>query len=246
MRALCLGLLLSLGAALAHAEVLVLTTGAFKAVATAMAEPFGAETQPVRITNDTAGGVVRMVRNGTPFDVVVLTAPALATIAAEGRVVEGTQTTLARVGIGVAVRAGAARPDIGTTQAFRTALLAARNVALIDPAAGGTSGIYLMQLFDRMGISAEMRAKAVLVPGGYAADRVADGTAEMALQQVSELGVPGVQFAGPLPDEVQSYTVYSGAVGSAAREPEAARAFLRVLAGPDAARVARSKGMEPP
>ena len=245
MRLLFAAMMMVCGAA--QAEVTVLTTGAFKAVAVAVAAPFEAEVgQPVRITNDTAGGVLRIVRGGAAFDVVVLTAGALRTLADEGKVVSDTQVDLARVGVGVAIRAGAAKPDISTAAAFRAALLAAPRVAIIDPAAGGTSGIYLMQLFDRLSIGPQMRAKLVLVPGGLTADRVADGTADMAVQQISELGVPGTQFVGPLPDEVQTYTTYSGAVGSAAKEPEQARAYLRALAGPEAGKVLAERGMVRP
>lgn len=245
MRLLFAAMMLACGTA--QADVTVLTTGAFKAVAAAVAAPFEAEAgQPVRITNDTAGGVLQMVRSGAAFDVVVLTAAALRTLADEGKVVSESQVALARVGVGVAVRAGAAKPDISTAAAFRAALLAAPRVAIIDPAAGGTSGIYLMQLFDRLSIGPQMRAKLVLVPGGLTADRVADGTADMAVQQISELGVPGTQFVGPLPDEVQTYTTYSGAIGAAAKEPEQARAYLRALAGPEAGKVLAERGMMRP
>lgn len=245
MRLLVAAMMLACGAA--QAEVAVLTTGAFKAVAVAVAGPFQAEAgQPVRITNDTAGGVLRTVRGGAPFDVVILTAEALRTLADEGKIVADSRVDLARVGIGVAVRDGAVKPDISTAAAFRTALLAAPRVAIIDPAVGGTSGIYLMQLFDRLSIGPQMRARLVLVPGGLTADRIADGTADMALQQISELGVPGAQFVGPLPDEVQTYTTYSGAIGSAAKEPEQARAFLHALTGPEAGKALVERGMAKP
>lgn len=230
----------------ARAEVSVLTTGAFKPVALAVAESFGKAGQLVRVTNDTAGGVLRQVREGAAFDVVVLTPTALKTLAGEGKIVPGSQVDLARVGIGVAVRAGAPKPDIGTAAAFRAALLASPRVAIIDPAAGGTSGIYLMQVFDRLAIGPQMRAKLVLVPGGLAADRVADGTADMAVQQISELQVSGTQFVGPLPDEVQTYTTYSGAIGAAAKEPEQAAAYLRALSGAEAGKMLQERGMTRP
>lgn len=245
MRMLVAALMLACSAA--QAEVAVLTTGAFKAVATSVAGSFEAEAgQRVRITNDTAGGIMRMVRSGAAFDVVVLTAGALRTLADEGKVVRESQVDLARVGVGVAVREGLAKPDISTAAAFRAALLAAPRVAIIDPAAGGTSGIYLMQLFDRLSIGPQMRAKLVLVPGGLTADRLADGTADMAVQQISELAVPGTQFVGPLPDEVQTYTTYSGAVSNTAQEPEQARAYLRALAGPEAGKILAERGMVRP
>ena len=244
MRWLVAALLMACGPA--WAEVSVLTTGAFKPVALAVAESFGAAGQPVRVANDTAGGVLRQVRAGAVFDVVVLTPPALKSLADEGKIVPGSQIDLARVGIGVAVRAGARKPDIGTAAAFRATLLAAPRVAIIDPAAGGTSGIYLIQVFERLAIGPQLRAKLVLVSGGLAADRVADGTADMAVQQISELQVAGTEFVGPLPDEVQTYTTYSGAIAAAAKEPEQAAAYLRALAGAEAGKVLAARGMTRP
>ena len=141
----------------------------------------------------------------------------------------------------------APRPEISSVDAFKRALLDARSVAYIDPAAGGSSGIYLDQLFTRLGIADAIKAKAVLVPGGLVAERVANGEAEIGVHQISEiLAVKGVSLVGPLPPEIQNYTVYAAGVGAMAQQPEAARSLLKILQSEDASRVLKDKGMEPP
>jgi molybdate transport system substrate-binding protein len=166
-------------------------------------------------------------------------------LAKAGRVVGDSQARLARVAIGVAVKRGAPVPDIATVAAFRQALLSARAVAYIDPAAGGSSGIYLTQLFERWGLTAQIAPKAVLVPGGLVAERLVTGEADLAVHQISEiLAVPGAMLVGPIPAEIQNYTVYSGAVGAAAADPAAARSLLSALGGAAARTVLTGKGME--
>jgi molybdate transport system substrate-binding protein len=229
------------------AEVKVLTSGAFRPVVLALAPEFERQTgDTVAVATDTAGGVLRRVEAGEGFDLVVLTPAGLAELAAKGKVAAGTATDLARVGIGVAVKTGAPRPDIGSVDAFRRALLDAPSIAYIDPAAGGSSGIYIAQLLQRLGIADAIRAKAVLVQGGLVAERVASGEAAIGLQQISELlAVPGVVLVGPLPSEIQSYTIYAGGIGAAAQQPEVARMLLALLTGDGARRVLAEKGMEP-
>jgi molybdate transport system substrate-binding protein len=147
----------------------------------------------------------------------------------------------------VAVKEGAPAPDISTVEAFKQALLAAKSVAYIDPKAGGSSGIYFDGLIDRLGIGAEVRAKARLKAGGYVADLVASGEAELAVHQISEiLPVKGVRLVGPLPAPVQNATVYSAGLSAAAKDPAAAKALLDHLIGPSAGAVLNAKGMEKP
>ena len=240
--ALCL---VALPAAAAAAELKVLTTGAFKQVVVALAPEFEARTgHKLEIVNDTAGAVARRIGGGEAFDVVVLTPGPLGTLAAAGRVDASTVTQLARVAIGVAVKAGSPAPAIGTVEQFREAVLQANKVAYIDPAAGGSSGIYLAGLFQRMGIADAVRPKAVLVPGGLVAERLVTGEADLAIHQVSEiLPVAGATLVGLLPAEIQNYTSYSGAVASGSTQAAAARAFLATLAAGGA--TIRAKGMEP-
>ncbi len=248
MRMILAGLLALLATApAAAAEIKLLTTGAFKSVALALIPRFEAETgHTVVVENDTAGGLVRRIGEGAAFDVVVLTPGAIRDLAAQGKVA-GAPVDLARVGIGVAVKAGAPRPDIGSVEAFKRMLLDARSVAYIDPRAGGSSGVYLAQLFQRLGVAEQVQGKAVLVPGGLVAERVFNGDAQIGIHQISELlAVSVAEFVGPLPAEIQNYTGYAGGVGASAREPAAARALLATFSGPAAATVLRDKGMLPP
>lgn len=230
------------------AEVKVLTTGAFKPVVMAIVPAFERQSgDTVVVTNDTAGALARRVEGGERFDLVVLTPAALADLTAKGKVAAGSATPLARVGIGVAVKDGAPRPDIGSVDAFKRALLDAPSVAVIDPAAGGSSGIYLAQLFERLGIADAVKPKAVLVPGGLVAERVVKGEAGLAVHQISEiLAVKGATLVGPLPSEIQNYTIYAGGIGAAAQQPEAARNLLNLFLSENARRVLTEKGMEPP
>ena len=226
----------------------LLTTGAFKPVALEIVPLFEKMSgHKVTIENDTAGGLNQRISRGESFDVVVLTQQALERMMGASLIVDESITPLAKVGSGAAVSLSAPRPDISNVEAFRRTLLQARSVAYIDPASGGTSGIYLRGLFVTMGIGPQIERKAVMVMGGYAAQRVASGQADIALQQASEIvAVPGVQYVGLIPSQVQSYTVYSGAVGAKARDQDAAAALLEALASTDATLIMKRKGLEIP
>ena len=243
---------LALAWAAAHAasaaEIKILTAGAFKPVVLALAPEFEQRSgHKLVVDNDTAGALVRRINGGETFDLVVLTPGALTELAKAGKVAAGATQPLARVAIGVAIKQGGVVPDIGSVAAFRQTLLNASAVAYIDPAAGGSSGIYLSALFERLGIASQIAAKAVLVPGGLVAQRVVTGQADIAIHQISEiLAVSGATLVGPLPAEIQNYTVYAGAVSASARDTAAAQAFLAVLASPAAKAVLREKGMEAP
>jgi molybdate transport system substrate-binding protein len=135
------------------AELKLLTTGAFKPIAQALLPRFEAASgDTVAIENDTAGGVLRRIQGGTAFDLVVLTPAALRDLETDGKLVPGSRTDLAKTGVGVAVKAGAPHPDIGSVAAFTHALLEAKSVAYIDPKSGGSSGVYVAQLLQRLGI----------------------------------------------------------------------------------------------
>ena len=250
---------LTLGIQAAHAaDIKVLTAGAYKSVLVALQPEFERRTgHKLMIENDTAGALQKRINGGEAFDLVVLTPGALEQLAKAGKVQAGA-TTLARVAIGVAVKAGAPLPDISCVAAFQNTLLAARAVATIDPAAGGSSGIYLWQWFEKAGIAQQLKPKAVLVPGGLVAERVVNGQADIAIHQISEiLAVPGATLVGPLPEAIQNYTVYAGALsavasGAAPSAPQdaskaqAARELLQSLAAPQANAVLLSKGMLAP
>lgn len=239
---------LALTATLAQADTIkVLTTGAFKQVVVALVPGFEARTgHKVDVLNDTAGALARRIAAGESFDVLVLTPAGLKTLASEGKVTANSVAPLAKVAIGVAVKAGAAQPAMASVEDFKQAVLAARKVAYIDPAAGGSSGIYLDGLFQRMGIAEAVRAKAVLVPGGLVAEKLVSGEADLAIHQISEiLPVSGAQLVAPLPEAIQNYTTYAGAVSARSSHPQAAQAFLATLSGTEAAQIIRAKGMLP-
>ena len=229
------------------ADLKLLTAGAFKSVALELVPEFEKKTgHKVTVENDTAGGLARRIAGGEYFDVVVLPPAALAPLLGS-KAVESSVKPLARVGIGVAIKQGAPVPDISSVDAFKQTLLAARAIAYTDPASGGTAGIYLAKLFEKMGIAAELKPKSVLVKGGLAAEKIVSGEAEIAMQPASELlAVPGVVLVGPIPLEVQTYIIYAGAVSAAARDQSAADALLAALDGPDKAALLKKKGMELP
>jgi molybdate transport system substrate-binding protein len=244
--ALVLALLFLLPLGAAAAEIKVLTAGAFKQVLVAVQPDFERRTgHKLQVDNDTAGALQRRIAGGEAFDVVVSSPASLQPLRQAGRIADAAPRPLARVGIGVAVKAGSPAPKIATVDDFRQALQNAKSVAMIDPAAGGSSGVYLTQLFERWGIAQQVRAKAVLVPGGLVAERLVDGRADLALHQISEiLAVPGATLVGPLPAEIQNYTVYAGAVAAQPRDAAAARELLDALASPAIEPVLRDKGME--
>lgn len=239
-------LIMTVAPPLAAQSLRVLSAGAFKPVVLELSSTFEA-TQPARlqVDNDTAGAILRRIRAGEAFDLVIAPPATLATLASDGRIDASSTRRLARVAIGVAVRRGSPKPEIGTVEQFREAVLKARNPAFIDPKAGGSSGIYLDGLFQRMGIAEAIRPRAVLVPGGLVAERLVSGEADLAIHQISEiLPVAGAELVGPLPDSIQNYTVYSVALLRGSPSGDAGRALIEMLRSARAADVIRRKGME--
>lgn len=246
MRSLLLAALLLATAPTRAAEIHVLTAGAFRSVLADLAPGYQAVSgDHLVIRNDTAGAVQQQVRAGTDADVVVLTPAGLDAL---GPLISpGTMHPLARVGIGIAVRTGAPQPDISTPEAVRAAVLAARAPAWIDPASGGSSGVFMARLFETWGIAAQLGGKAVLVHGGLVADALLDNRADLAFQQLSELsGIPGVTVLGPLPAAIQSTTTYAGAIPASAPNPTAAARLLDYLGSPAASRILSQHAMGPP
>lgn len=229
------------------AELKILTAGAMKQVVLALQPEFEKQGHKLIVENDTAGALQKRIEGGEAFDITVVTPAAIDHLAAKGKLAGDTKTMVARVAIGVMVRPGTPLPNISSVDAFKQALLDAKSVAYIDPASGGSSGIYLDKLFEKMGIAHVVRAKAKLKRGGYVADLLVSGDAELGIHQISEIvPVKDVVLVGPLPPEIQNYTIYAGAISSATKEPAAAKAFIDVLAGPAGGAVLRDKGMDRP
>jgi molybdate transport system substrate-binding protein len=228
------------------AEIKVLTTGAFRSVVVALVPEFEKATgHKVVVDNGTVGQLQRRVDGGEAFDVLVLSPKGIEDYMKGGKIVAGSNARLAKVGVGVMVKEGAPKPDVSTVDAFKQALLKARTVGYIDPASGGSSGIYVAGLLEKLGIAEQIKPKAKLKQGGHVSDLVKDGTAEIGVHQISEIvGQAGVTLVGPLPAEIQNYTVYSVGLSTAAKDAEAAKAFIKVLTGPSAAAVIKAKGMD--
>ena len=216
------------------AEIKVLTAGAYKQVVLALVPAFEQQTgHKVSVDNGTAGELQKRIDGGEAFDVAVISPVVVDALIDKGRV-------------GVVVKEGAPKPDIGTVEAFKKAMLAAKSIAYIDPKSGGTTGIYIEKLMDRLGIGEAVRAKAKLKMGGYVADLVVSGEAEIGLHQISEiLPVKGAVLVGPLPKEIQNITTYSAGLSTTTKNQDAAQALIKAFSSPDAAKLLKSKGMEP-
>ena len=197
--------------------------------------------------SDTTGALQKRLAAGEKADIVIVAAPAMDTLQKENRVVAGSRVDLARALIGVAVRAGAPSPDLSTEDTFKAALLKARSVSYVNPASGGTSGTYFEGLLRRMGIADAMKPKIVYrTQGSEVADAVAKGEAELGITFTSELQPnKGVKVAGTLPAAIQLPTIYSAAIATTAERGDAARAFLRTLAGAEGRAALTKAGLEP-
>ena len=228
------------------AEIKVLTTGAFKQVVVALVPEFEKATgHKVVVDNGTVGQLQKRVDGGETFDVLVLSPRGIEDYIKGGKIAAGSNARLAKVGVGVMVKEGAPKPDVSSVEAFKQALLKAKSVGYIDPASGGSSGIYVAGLLDKLGIADQVKPKAKLKQGGHVSDLVKSGEAEIGIHQISEIvSEQGVTLVGPLPAEIQNYTVYVVGLSTAAKDAEAAKAFIKVLTGPSAAGVLKSKGME--
>ena len=226
------------------AEIKILSTHAVQEVLSELGPAFeSVSTVDLAIDYDPANALRRRIEAATPFDVAIVTRTVIDGLALKGKVRRETCKDICQSGLGVAVRQGAAAPDIATVDAFRRSLLAAHSVVRSRE---GTSGLYFETLLGRLGIADAMRGKVVLGPSGRIAELVARGEAEMAVQQIPELlPVKGVQYVGPLPGELQLWTVFAAGVGSNAHDPAAAKTFIEALVAPSAVALFRTKGLEP-
>jgi molybdate transport system substrate-binding protein len=226
-------------------EIKLISAGAVRAVVSGLAESFAQETgHSVKATFGTVG-VVRQKLASEPADVVIASDVAIDELMKAGAVVAGTRTDIARAGIGVGVREGAPKPDISTPEAFRQTLLAAKSLVYVDPAQGATSGIHFASVLQRLGIAEAVKPRTILWPGGYAAEAVAKGDAEIVVHQISEiLPVKGVTLVGPLPRDLQKITIYSAGLASKSTATDAARTFITYLTRPASKAKFASAGLD--
>ena len=231
------------------AEVRVMISGGLSAAYNALVPEFERMTGNKVITaygpsmGTTTNAIPMRLERGEPADVLILVGYALGDLIKQGKVVPDSRVDLVNSKIGVAVKAGAPKPDIGSADAIKRALLAAKSVAYSDSA----SGVYIStEMFDKLGIAAEMKDKARKIPATPVAEIVARGEAEIGFQQISELKpIAGIDIVGPLPDDLQKVTVFSAGIATVSREPEAGKALIKFLASPAAKDVIVNSGLEP-
>lgn len=247
--ALSLASVLLFASAAAGEEIRVMSSGGFTAPYNEMVPEYERKTQNKVVTSYGAsmGGApdsipMRLAR-GEPVDVVILASTVLDELIEQGKVVRGSRVDLVRSSIGMAVRAGAPKPDISTVEALIRTLLEAKSIAY----SASASGVYLStKLFPRLGIADQIKGKSQRIVSERVGTVVARGDAEIGFQQVSELlPVPGLDYVGPLPSEAQEVTVFSAGVAVGARDPQAARELIQFLASPATVPAIRKAGLEP-
>ena len=241
------GFLVLSSLACAQGEVTVFVGGAVTGIARQAGEVLARSSgHSLVIVSDTTGSLQKRLET-EEADVMFVAAPAIDALEKASRLVPGTRVDVARALIGVGVRAGAPSPDLSTAETFRAALLEARSVSYVNPAAGGTSGTYFEGLLERMGIADAMKSKIVYrTQGSEVADAVANGEAELGSTFTSELQPnPGVRVAGTLPAAIQLPTLYSAAGMATAENSVGARAFLRTRVGAEGRAAVTAAGLEP-
>ena len=237
---------LMLSGAIAHAaEVKVLTSVALKSVLDELAPIFEKKTgDKLVIDYGLAAELKKRIEGGERADLIILTRAMMDDLLKQKKVAAGI-VNIAGTPVAVAARAGAAKPDIGTVEAFKQALLATKSIVYADPAKGGLSGVVAARAIERLGIAEQMKAKTILVPGAQSGDVVAKGEAELGIAQASEIvPVAGAQLVGPLPGELAVMTRFTGGIGAESGSVPAVKALIEFLTGPEAAPSFKAKGFE--
>jgi molybdate transport system substrate-binding protein len=234
----------------APVEIRVLSTTAMKMVFEELSPRFERETgDRLAVTLGPSLVLEKRVGEGEAADVAILTGPGAKDLARRGKLVAASLTDVARSSIGIAVPKGAPKPDLSSAESFKRAMLAATSVALSKPVGGGASGAHMAKVFEQLGITEAMAAKAKYGAGGAAGLAglvVLRGEADIGIQQMAELiAVDGIDVVGPLPKEIQSVTQFTAAIPANASHADAGRALIGFLATPAAKAVIKAKGLEP-
>jgi molybdate transport system substrate-binding protein len=241
--AIGLGLLISQSLAVHSAEISVIGSTGVASVVTELARQFEAKTGNSVQTDFAVIAVSRRkIDAGGRFDIAILGPVAIDELISQGKIIADTRTAFGRTGLGVAVRKGASRPDISTTEAFKKTLLAAK---LVGHSKEGLSGVAFLAILDRLGISTEMKPKLRAYESAAHTNAIATGEVEIGVTGIGPiLSMAEADFAGPLPAEIQSYVDFTAAVSATARDPGAAKSFLQFMTSPAVAAVFKAKGME--
>jgi len=234
----------------AHAaEIKVVTSGAFTAAYLELVPEYERAAHNKLVTEfgpsmgTTHNAIPTRLERGEAIDVVIMAAPALDDLIKQGKVRAGSRIDLVRSSIGMAVKAGAPKPDISTVDALRRTLLAAKSIAYSDSA----SGVYLStELFPKLGIAGQIKDRTRKIEADPVGGVVAKGEAEIGFQQISELRpVNGIDIVGPLPPGAQRVTIFAAGIPATSRDPEAAQALIQWLASPAAYSAIKKSGLEP-
>jgi molybdate transport system substrate-binding protein len=185
----------------------------------------------------------KRIAAGEFFDVLIMASPEIEEFLGKGTLASGSRVDIAKSGVGIGVKAGAAKPDISTVEAFKKSLLAAKSIGYST----GPSGNYVIGLFDRLGIADQVKPKLKQTPTGvFVGTITANGDVEIGIQQVSEMShYPGVDYVGPLPADIQKMTIFTSGVAANAKQPAAAKDMLKFLTAPAAGAAFKKRGMEP-
>jgi molybdate transport system substrate-binding protein len=234
------------------AEIRVLASGSLKAALSQLLPDFQKSSGTTATVEYGPGGAIAgRIEKGDAADVVILSRAALQKLESDGKVARGSLVNIAGIALGVAVRKGAAKPDLSTVAAFKQALISARSIGYRDPITGSTSGAYTAGLLERLGMAEDLKPKLVLdrsegdVPENVFLG-VAKGDVEMQIGQITEIVIsPGVDLAGPLPGEIQNTTLMAAAISTNSPAPDAARALIGFISSPSAAAVLKATGFQP-
>jgi molybdate transport system substrate-binding protein len=205
----------------------------------------------VTIEYDVGAAIAIRIQKGESADMAIVLRSQLQTLETQGKIVPGSRVNIGSVGVGMAVRKGASKPDISSVEAFKRALLSARSIGYHDPASGSASGIYAASMLERLGIAQDLSAKIKLLnPPGNEFENVFQGLAkgeiEMQVAQISEIVIsPGVDLVGPLPGEIQNVTSLAAGIVTTTKAPEAARALINFISSPAAAVLLKANGFQP-
>ena len=229
------------------AEITLIGPGGIRAAATQLIAAFEKATgHKVNATFGSGGGTKQRVIDGELFDVPIVQLP-LEPVIASGHVIAASETPLATVAVGIAVRSGAPKPDIANADAVKRLLLGAKAIAYPNAATGAAAGVSFNETLQKLGIAEAMKAKIKIAQGGRGAmELLAKGEVDFGLTFISEIITePGVEVVGPLPRDISTPTALVGFISARAKDQEAASALLRYLSSPDAAKVYQQRGMQP-
>ena len=226
------------------AEITVLSTQAPEQACRELLPQFEkASGHTVKISYTGTLDAKKRIAAGQPFDLLIMASPDIDGFITSGTLAPGSRVDLAKSGVGIGVRAGAPKPDVSTTEAFKKTLLAAKSIGYST----GPSGNYVIGLFERLRIADQVKPKLKQTPTGvFVGTIVANGEVEIGIQQVSEMShFAGVDYVGPLPADIQKMTIFASGIAATTKQAEAAKALVKFLTAPQAAEAFKKRGMEP-